>query len=471
MPTDKATVLALVGAQFYQVPWNGVDDTAALAAAVTACAYPNNRIVLLQPGKIYKLYSTLVVGQQFKMVGTMGADRGGEIWYYGADGTNCIQSASSGSTQQSQFRMQGVRIVDKRTNPTSGSGIYLDNVVNGTFMDDVFVGSFPTYQIAVRADSGQAGDCVDLRRIWLGGTTANNIGIYIIRTANNVNLDWIAGDTTGGGAMIVIDTITANNCVVDIRNVKHEPNDNLTPTVYFPTTSYGNVSCDSIIQRPQGSNTGNTIIKFAQAQGRFVCSNITGSAHTTWGTNQPALEDVATSAKVWGPVLRAAAGTGGRFNRYLVGNGAPNAGGIYGNPGDLYFDSGATGTVPCQWVKWFGAATATGWWPTQQVGYAQTINYAASITPALQSGNVVTVGTLTGDITVNNPSTNLAINGETSFLFTQDASAGHAVSWGANYKFPTAFVSGSAATNGQKSFITFKYDGTYYWAQGTNSWV
>jgi hypothetical protein len=62
----------------------------------------------------------------------------------------------------------------------------------------------------------------------------------------------------------------------------------------------------------------------------------------------------------------------------------------------------------------------------------QLIAYAASITPDLSSGNVVKIGTLTGNITVNNP-TNATTAEEVYIRFTQDATGSRTVTLGSDY--------------------------------------
>jgi hypothetical protein len=102
---------------------------------------------------------------------------------------------------------------------------------------------------------------------------------------------------------------------------------------------------------------------------------------------------------------------------------------------------------------------------------SQSVAFAASITPDFTQGNVVNVAQLTGAITVANPTNNANNGQQVTFNFLQDVTGGRVVSFGTNFKFPTAFVNGSAATNGQRSSITFQYDGTFYWAMGTNAWA
>jgi Right handed beta helix region len=67
----------------------------------------------------------------------------------------------------------------------------------------------------------------------------------------------------------------------------------------------------------------------------------------------------------------------------------------------------------------------------------QPIAYAASITPNIMTGGIVTVGVLTGNITVNNPIDGLGGSGHVgsrmTFHFTQDATGSRTVTWGTNF--------------------------------------
>ena len=100
---------------------------------------------------------------------------------------------------------------------------------------------------------------------------------------------------------------------------------------------------------------------------------------------------------------------------------------------------------------------------------SQSVAYAASITPDFSSGTLVIVGALTGGITVNN-GTNVPAEGLlVAFSFVQDGTGGRAVSWGANYVFPTAWTN-TGNTASKKSRILFQSDGTNLVAVGANSW-
>lgn len=64
---------------------------------------------------------------------------------------------------------------------------------------------------------------------------------------------------------------------------------------------------------------------------------------------------------------------------------------------------------------------------------AQTVPYTSSITPNAALGEVVIVGQLTGNITVNNPST--PTPGQLlEFHFQQDAAGGRTVTWGGHFE-------------------------------------
>lgn len=88
-------------------------------------------------------------------------------------------------------------------------------------------------------------------------------------------------------------------------------------------------------------------------------------------------------------------------------------------------------------------------------GSSQIIAFASTITPDASAGTEVTVGTLTGAITINNATNPLGAQLLT-FLFTQDGTGGRLVTWGAAYK--TAFQPVQAAN--AVSSVTFFYDGT-----------
>lgn len=100
-----------------------------------------------------------------------------------------------------------------------------------------------------------------------------------------------------------------------------------------------------------------------------------------------------------------------------------------------------------------------------QTGY-QSVTYAASVTPNPYQGENIRIA-LTGNILINNTASTTGQGSGTppsghhegakmTFIFVQDASGSHTVSWGANYK-----VNWTPDTSANKvNSITFVYDGT-----------
>jgi hypothetical protein len=89
------------------------------------------------------------------------------------------------------------------------------------------------------------------------------------------------------------------------------------------------------------------------------------------------------------------------------------------------------------------------------------IAYAATITPAASDALThIAVGTLTGNITVANP-TKAALGILLVFTFTQDGTGSRTITWGANFSLAAANGAGTANQIGATAFL---YNGTK-WVQ------
>ncbi len=99
-------------------------------------------------------------------------------------------------------------------------------------------------------------------------------------------------------------------------------------------------------------------------------------------------------------------------------------------------------------------------------GANQDIAYAAAVTPNALGGERITVGTLTGGLTVNAP-TNPRKGARLAFTFVQDATGGRTITWNGAFKKPAD----GAGTANQKAATEFIYDGTH-WIQlgGALAW-
>ncbi|MEW5708787.1 MAG: hypothetical protein AB1830_07770 [Pseudomonadota bacterium] len=100
------------------------------------------------------------------------------------------------------------------------------------------------------------------------------------------------------------------------------------------------------------------------------------------------------------------------------------------------------------------------------VGSNQHIAYAPSITPDVRLGERVTVGTLTGNITINAP-TNPRRGARLEFVFAQDGTGNRTITWDVVFK---KAADGAGAAN-QKGATAFLYDGAN-WVQvgGALAW-
>lgn len=92
----------------------------------------------------------------------------------------------------------------------------------------------------------------------------------------------------------------------------------------------------------------------------------------------------------------------------------------------------------------------------------QSVTYAATITPDPYAGGTIYVGTLTGNITINNPSTthgaNWPMGMRMAFVLTQDATAGRTTTFGANYTLVGGALGSTGA--GTTRRIEFEWNGT-----------
>lgn len=88
---------------------------------------------------------------------------------------------------------------------------------------------------------------------------------------------------------------------------------------------------------------------------------------------------------------------------------------------------------------------------------AVTIAYAATITPNSDTTEIANVGTLTGNITIANP-TGTQYDGQLlRFRFTQDATGSRTLTWGANFAFgtdvTTAMIPSTASAKWEQVFM------------------
>lgn len=95
---------------------------------------------------------------------------------------------------------------------------------------------------------------------------------------------------------------------------------------------------------------------------------------------------------------------------------------------------------------------------------ASSVAYAATVTPNVGSSGqiiVLTVGTLTGNITLANPTGTAADGQVLKFRFKQDATGSRTLTWGTNFAFGTDTATSTIPTAANATWImAFEYDST-----------
>jgi len=92
----------------------------------------------------------------------------------------------------------------------------------------------------------------------------------------------------------------------------------------------------------------------------------------------------------------------------------------------------------------------------------QKVAYAAAVTPDPYLGGTLDIGTLTAAITINDPSTGAStdakahVGSRLTFLFRQDGTGGHAITWGSEF----VVLADLPTTANAVYSITFEWDGT-----------
>lgn len=98
--------------------------------------------------------------------------------------------------------------------------------------------------------------------------------------------------------------------------------------------------------------------------------------------------------------------------------------------------------------------------------FIQSIAYASAITPNINLGQTIDVGVLTGAITINAP-TDPVVGQKARFLFEQDGTGNHAITWNAVFKSQTLSAGGVST----KAVYDFEYDGAHWVQTNTAQWL
>lgn len=365
---------------------NGTTDDAPAIQAAENYSFPLSK-QLLFPNGIYRTNSTISRGQHSWWEGEQSVDTGSEIFFFGADGTNAVEAIGGTGNGISRCFTREMRILDKRTLPTSGDGLHLSNFDNRVNVIGCFIGNFPGAQINVTAPVGTANDSTMIDDCWVVANVAGGSGINIERSSNIVQIRNIKCDTGVASPCINIDNVANELTVIDISNIKHEANNANSPTIKLGT-NHGNVYAQNIVQNNAGGTASNIIEVTNSTAARLILTNISGSLHSTWGSGPQLVSILAPFAHAIAGVRldNAFIGTGGRIVRDLAGNGAPE-GSVFGNVGDTFRDPASSNTF---YIKSSGAGTNTGWFLVPKT--------LGSVTQVEDLPSIAALGTVTFDV-------------------------------------------------------------------------
>lgn len=94
-----------------------------------------------------------------------------------------------------------------------------------------------------------------------------------------------------------------------------------------------------------------------------------------------------------------------------------------------------------------------------------TVAYASSVTPNADTTDVLNIGTLTGDITLANPTGSPSDGQNLRVRMAQDATGSHAVSFGTAYAFGTDVTTALVPTTASKGFEML-----FTWNAASSAW-
>jgi hypothetical protein len=237
----------------------GTDDTAAIQAAIdsTRLGQVNEgKTVLLSAGR-YRTTAPLNLYEFTEMVGVFLIRRKGvnayqgyrassSIEFYGGPTDNAVQAIGSTTATLSKVAVEKFSIHDRRTNPTGGSGVYYDRVVNGTMVRHMDIIGFPTgSSVEITSAPGQSSDCVTIDDIW---TLRSLYGVNVNRIDNTCLISDIKSDSDNTYpllAMVRVGTVGA--CV--ITGVKHENKKGTASTILLDASADQTVIVNGVESR------------------------------------------------------------------------------------------------------------------------------------------------------------------------------------------------------------------------------
>ncbi len=222
--------------------------------------------------------TTLQLNPSQLMFGYGGSTLSTLLSYTGADATNGIEMKNPVS-QPSRIWLEGFRLNDARTAPTSGTGIYLDRIKNMCRLHRLTVGWGQTDDaIGVYAPTSSSSvECIHISNTWVGGM---RYGINIAELDNNCRIDHVMGDAVSPNtktALIHLGHVTNGQGVVSISAVKLETNQGC-HLLDIGSSFSSTVVADSLIMRSNTTLSGGDVVHLASEAGDYVFSGLASQA-------------------------------------------------------------------------------------------------------------------------------------------------------------------------------------------------
>lgn len=265
----------------------------------------------------------------------------------------------------------------------------------------------------------------------------------------NITASQITDSTAAGRNMLTASNVTAQQALLNL------------PTLLAAKSDTGHTHTASQISDLMAFLSGkiiagaNVTVTYNSGAGTLTISSTGGGGGGGGGdalvANPLSQFAATTSAQLAGVMTDETGAAGGGvlvFNNNPVFTGTPTA-------PTATQGTNTTQLATCAFVNAAVAAVGSGG------SGAYSIAYAAAITPALASGSVANVGTLTGNMLVNAPTGTPTDGQRITFRLNQNAAGGWTVSWDAAYRFGLDLIATDLATSpNAENRITFQYNST-----------
>lgn len=110
-------------------------------------------------------------------------------------------------------------------------------------------------------------------------------------------------------------------------------------------------------------------------------------------------------------------------------------------------------------------SSSTGKWTNTTLPRVISITYSATVTPNADTTDVANVGTLTGTVTIANPTGTPTDGQKLTLRLAQDGTGGHVITWGDVYAFGTDVTTDLLPTDASET-----WEMLFQWHAGSSKW-